>query len=193
MLRTGQCQECITKIVSLYRKASISLLLGFTAFAVLLLGLTFRHRIQNPLKMPIVKRSKLSDISNAVTEIKFSYPEAIHSVLVLGYSNQVPIESFAGGKIIVSNKNGRFELLLDQKTMTPCNWLDRFFLNGFLLSDPNAGSWDWNDILTCGSTNLLIITNVPAGGSIWLSYTRPLAWDLPLIGKRSKQSLEVVR
>jgi len=170
----------------MHRKVIISLVV-MAGLAISIMWLINHHVIQNPLRIPMRKLSKLSDISNVVTEVRFSYPEAIHSVLVLGYSNQVPIESFADGKIIVSNKNGRFELLLNQKTMTPCSWLDRFSLHGFLLSDPNSGSWDWNDILTSGSTNLLIITNAPVGGGIWLSYTRPSGWDLPLIGKRSKQ------
>jgi hypothetical protein len=159
--------------------------------AGLIAGLIGSGRVPNPLKIPIVKQSKLFDVAPFVTQIEFTSPDAIHSVLLLGHSNQVAIESLSAAKIVLSNKNGRFELPLNKTTMTPCNWLDRFSINGFLLSDPQSASWDWTKTLGSGSTNLLVVTNIPAGASIWLSYTRPYGWDLPLIGRRNRRLPEV--
>jgi hypothetical protein len=173
----------------MHRKIVISL--ATVGLFLLVLWLTSSHRIheiQNPLKIPRVGQSKISEISNAAMEIAFTCPDAIQTVLVLGYSNQVPVTAFANGKITVSNKNGKFELLLNQDTVTPCNWLERYSLNGFLLSDPNSGAWNWKNTIISGSRNSLIITNIPTGGSIWLFHTHPSGWDLPWVHKPSKHS-----
>jgi hypothetical protein len=173
----------------MHRKIVISLAIFGFLLSVLWLTTSLRfHEIQNPLKVPKIGQLRISEISNVVTEIEFTCPDAIQTVLVIGYSNQVPVTSFTDGKITVSNKNGKFELLLDQHTVTPCNWLENYSLNGFLLSDPISGTWNWKNTIISGSTNLLIITNVPTGGSIWLFHTRPSGWDLPWIHKSSKHS-----
>jgi len=157
------------------------------ALTLAVIGLIAGGLVPNPLKIHIVRQSKLLDVSRVVTQIEFTCPDAIHNVLLLGYSNQVAIESLAAGKIIISNKNGQFELPLNERTVTPCNWLDRFSMSGFLLSNPQSASWDWVRTLASGSTNLLVVTNLPPGTSIWLSYTRPYGWDLPLIGRRHQK------
>lgn len=172
----------------MHRKVIVGLLVVGLFLSVSWLILTKGLRIQNPFKIPIVSQLKLSEISNTVTEVKFASPQAIQTVLVLGFSNQIPISSFADGRIIISNNSGTSELLLNERTMTPCNWLQKFSLNGYLLSDPNSGGWNWKNTLISGNTNLLIITNIPTGCSIWLFHTRPSAWDSPWARERSTKS-----
>jgi hypothetical protein len=144
---------------------------------------------QNPLEVPIVKQLKLVDLTNVTTEVLFVCPESSQCVLLFGYPSGVSGKPPVGGRLTVSNEDSRAEMTLTPDKVTECNWLQRFSLAGFLVADPNSGSWNWGSTLRYGSTNLLTISGVPTnGGSVWLSYTRPSGWDMPYIRRWLKHS-----
>jgi hypothetical protein len=156
---------------------------GFVA-AVLLIGLALclwilgGHTVQNPFEVPIVTLAKLSEITNSSMEIKFTYPKANQCSLLLGYPGGLPIKLMSQSTISVYSEDGNVSVPLDETNIVKCNWLDRFALSGCLISQPGSSSWDWNKKFRGQSTNFLVLSNIPMGGSVWLSYTRPSGWNL---------------
>lgn len=171
----------------MYRKIIVGL--GVIGTAMCLVWSIHNHLMPNPLKIPKIKQVKLLDLTNGFGRVEFTFPKSVRSTILLGHSNPLSNESLLAGKLILSNRNGSVELLFDKASLTSCNWLEKHSLGGYLLSNPNSGDWNWNDILTSDGTNVLVATNLPAGTSLWLSYTRPSGWDIPFIGKPSKPPL----
>jgi hypothetical protein len=164
----------------MYRKVITFLAIGLV---LVTLCWIFGHRVQNPFKVPIVKLSTIMEVTNEYSETSFIFPKSSRCTLLVGYPKGMPIGSLVGAELLIRNRNGNFKILLKKDTLTECNWLDRFSERGFLVSAPD-GSWNWNGVFAYEQTNLLIVTNLPQGSSIWISYERPSGWNIPFMGRK---------
>src|SRR5450631_3300493 len=116
------------------------LLLGGLVFDALFTSKSF----QNPFKVPIVRKTKLIDITNAHSVANFNPPQGVRYTFVVALPPGSANPRSPDGKItFYDQSNEVMALLVQSNTIVNCDWLNNLSLCGYIVQrSPDDANWN---------------------------------------------------
>ena len=158
------------------------------AFALYLPG------CQNIFKVPIIRLTKVLEITPNVRSNSFLCPESLNTKLVLAIPRGLMNTNKGPAKLtILANHKSVLVLQLDPISLTPCSSVgtssDGQELDGYTIENTNAPAqkWEMSSYIQSGRSYEITVENLPMGSSIWLHQMYPSGWMMPFgVGKYLK-------
>jgi hypothetical protein len=150
------------------------------AVALLLaIGVCLFRNAQNPLKVPLVQRAKLLDVSALKSKTAFICPDALEYTLLIAFpTNDVRI-SGTGEVYLNDGRTNILRLTLSSTSLVSCTWLDSLGLSAFIIKMPDStNNQELSFYLRGGFRYVIMTEDIPVGSSLWLDYRYPSGWNL---------------